>query len=47
MFLMENTLGIRIKTLKEWRLFGYVVQLRVLILGLYILFLTYADHLIT
>lgn len=47
MFLMENMLGVRIRTLKEWRLLGYVVRLRVLVLGLYILFLTYADHLIT
>lgn len=47
MFLMENMLGVRIRTLKEWRLVGYVVHLHVLVLGLYVLFLTYADHLIT
>lgn len=40
-------LGVRIRTLKELRLLGYVVQLRLLVLGLYILLLTYADHLIT
>lgn len=47
MFLMENMLGARIRTLKEWILLGYVVQFCVLVLGLYILFLTYADHLTT
>lgn len=47
MFLMENMSGVRISTLKELRLLGYAVQLRVLVLGLYILLLTYADHLIT
>lgn len=40
-------LGVRIGTLKELRLLGYVVQLHLLVLGLYILLLTYADHLIT
>lgn len=47
MFLMESMLGVRIGTLKELRLLGYVVQLCVLVLSLYILLLTYADHLIT
>jgi len=47
MVLMENMLGVRIRTLKELRLLGYVIQSRVLVLGLYILLLTYADHLIT
>lgn len=40
-------LGVRIGTLKEMRLLGYVVQLHLLVLGLYMLLLTYADHLIT
>lgn len=40
-------LGVRIRTLKGWIFLGYVVQLRVLVLGLYILFLTYVDHLTT
>lgn len=47
MFLMENMLRIRIRTLKELSLLGYVVQLRVVVLALYILLLTYAHHLIT
>lgn len=47
MFLMESMLGVRTRTLEELRLLGYIVQLSVLVLGLYILLLTYADHLMT